>query len=146
MLEYEARVSRPTTLLILAISVLLVVLTLNLILLATNFPISFFDFSAKAQFLTFKDLFTYNKQSNFIKEFRIPLKENGLKGIATDSHGNAWFYHSTNKTSTIIKFNPLLKNFTQYDVKGKTVVSKAINDLAGGQLVYDNTRNSIWVY
>ena len=33
---------------------------------------------------------------------------------------------------------------SQFNVKGKTVVSKAINDLAGGQLVYDKMRNSIW--
>jgi hypothetical protein len=145
MLKDEVRVVRSTTtMLILGISMLTVILTLYLILLTTYFPFSFLELSAKAQFLTFKDLVTYNKQSNFIKEFKIPLKENGLKGITTDSQGNAWFYHSTNKTSTIIKFDPLIKNFTQFNVKGKTVVSKAINDLAGGQLVYDNIRNSIW--
>ena len=30
---------------------------------------------------------TYEKQSNFIKEFKIPLSERGLKGITTDPHG-----------------------------------------------------------
>ena len=56
-----------------------------------------------AQSTTLEDMVTYNLQSNFIKEFQIPLKELGLKGIVADSQGNAWFYHSTNKSSVIMK-------------------------------------------
>jgi streptogramin lyase len=94
---------------------------------------------AGAQLVT-EDMIIYNKQSNFIKEFKIPnnLQELGLKGIATDSDGNAWFYHATNKTSTIVKFEPQNENFTQYDVGGNTVVDNAILNLAGGQLIFDN--------
>jgi hypothetical protein len=81
------------------------------------------------------DMITYSKQSNFIKEFNIPnnIQELGLKGIATDSDGNAWFYHATNKTTKIIKFEPENENFTQYNVTGNTVVDNAIISLAGGQ-------------
>jgi virginiamycin B lyase len=91
-------------------------------------------------------MITYNKQSNFIKEFKIPnnMQELGLKGIATDSYGNAWFYHATNKTSTIIKFDPENGNFTQYITEGNTLVDNAIINLAGGQLIFDNKRSIIW--
>jgi len=90
-------------------------------------------------------MITYSKQSSFIKEFNIPnnIQELGLKGITTDSNGNAWFYHTTNKTK-IIKFEPGNENFTQYDVGGNTVVDNAIINLAGGQLIFDNDRSSIW--
>ncbi|MGH9877415.1 MAG: hypothetical protein ACRD5H_07235, partial [Nitrososphaerales archaeon] len=47
------------------------------------------------------ELVTYQKQSNFIKEFAVSFDELGLRGVTTDSQGNAWFYHSTNRTSTI---------------------------------------------
>jgi streptogramin lyase len=93
-----------------------------------------------------KDMITYSKQSNFIKEFKIPsnIQELGLKGITVDSEGNVWFYHTTNKTSTVIKFNPQNENFTQYYVKGKAVVDNAIVNLAGGQLIFDSKRSIIW--
>ncbi|MGI8831098.1 MAG: Vgb family protein, partial [Nitrososphaeraceae archaeon] len=93
-----------------------------------------------------EDMITYNKQSNFIKEFKIPnnLQGLGLKGITTDSEGKAWFYHATNKTTTIIKFDPEIDNFTQYDVRGDTVVDNAIVNLAGGQLIFDNKRSIVW--
>jgi len=48
---------------------------------------------------------TYQKQSNFIHEFNVPVDQRGLKGITTDSQGNPWFYHQTNKTSTVMNFN-----------------------------------------
>jgi virginiamycin B lyase len=97
-----------------------------------------------------EDLVTYTRQSNFIKEFEIPIiEERGLKGIITDSQGNAWFYHSTNKTSTIIKFgiednNSNNNTFTSYNVEGNTVVDSPIINLAGGQLVFDSGRNLVW--
>ena len=87
---------------------------------------------------------TYEKRSNFIKEFKIPIKERGLKGIAIDSGGNAWFYHQTNKTSTIMKFNPENNNFNSYPIEGKTVTDDTVINLAGGQIIYDEKRNSIW--
>jgi streptogramin lyase len=100
---------------------------------------------AKAQSpITLKDLVTYSRQGSFIKEFPVPLTERGLKGIATDSQGNAWFYHSTNKSSTIIKLDIASYKFTQYNVGGNTTVDNFIINLAGGQILYDNSRNVFW--
>ncbi|MFN2435308.1 MAG: hypothetical protein ABR515_08030 [Nitrososphaeraceae archaeon] len=88
---------------------------------------------------------TYQKKSNFIHEFSVPnLSEQGLKGIVTDSDGNAWFYHQTNKTSTIIKFNPVENVFISYPIEGNTMTDNAVINLAGGQLIYDEERDSIW--
>ena len=87
---------------------------------------------------------TYEKRSNFIKEFKIPINERGLKGIATDSEGNAWLYHQTNKTSTIMKFNPENNTFNSYPIEGKTVTDDPVIKLAGGQIIYDEKRKSIW--
>ena len=72
------------------------------------------------------------------------MAERGLKGITTDSQGNAWFYHSTNKTSTIIKLDIATNKFTQYNVGGNTTVDNFIINLAGGQILYDNSRNVLW--
>lgn len=119
---------------------LVVSLLLALELLSLSFAIQ----SINGQVITQEDLVTYDIQSNYIKEFKIPLKELGLKGITTDSQGNVWFYHSTNKTSTIITFDPQNEQYKQYDVEGKTVVNDAIINLAGGQLVFDNARNVVW--
>jgi virginiamycin B lyase len=98
--------------------------------------------------ISLEELVTYTRQSNFIKEFQIPIiEERGLKGITTDSQGNAWFYHSTNKTSTVIKLeleNNNNKTFTSYNIEAITVVDNPIINLAGGQLVFDNGRNLIW--
>ena len=88
---------------------------------------------------------TYQKQSNYIHEFNVPnLKEKGLKGIVTDSDGNPWFYHQTNKTSTLIRFNPLNDTFSSYPIEGTTVTDNSIINLGGGQLIYDEKRKSIW--
>jgi len=119
-----------------------------LFLLVTCFSISssflFYPRVVNAQPITLKDMITYEKQSNFIKEFKIPLTERGLKGITTDTLGNAWFYHSTFNSSTIVRLEPITMNFTQYSVPGKTIVDNAIINLAGGQLVFDNDNNAIW--
>lgn len=94
---------------------------------------------------TGQQLVTYQKQSKFIHEFDVPnLKEKGLKGIVIDADGNPWFYHQTNETSTIIKFNFLTKTFSGYPIEGRTVTDNAIINLAGGQLIDDDKRNSIW--
>jgi virginiamycin B lyase len=90
------------------------------------------------------ELVTYEKHSSFIKEFPIPSEERGLRGITTDSEGNAWFLHSTNKTSTILKLEPASGRFTQYPVKGETVADDPVINLAAGQLVFDKERNAIW--
>ncbi|MFL6322479.1 MAG: hypothetical protein ACJ72Q_18655, partial [Nitrososphaeraceae archaeon] len=87
---------------------------------------------------------TYNRQSSFIKEFPVPLDERGLKGIVTDSQGNAWFYHATNRSSTIIKLDITSNKFVQYNVGGNTTVDNFIINLAGGQILYDNFRNVLW--
>ena len=78
-----------------------------LFLLVTSFSLSssflLYSSVANAQPITLKDMVRYEKQSNFIKEFKIPLTERGLKGITTDTLGNAWFYHSTFNSSTILR-------------------------------------------
>ena len=72
------------------------------------------------------------------------VDQHGLKGITTDSQGNPWFYHQTNKTSTIMKFNLANNTFSSYPVEGKTVTDNPVINLAGGQMIYDEKRNSIW--
>jgi virginiamycin B lyase len=92
-----------------------------------------------------QEFVTYQKQSNFIHEFNIPLiNQTGLKGITTDSQGNPWFYHQTNKSSTIMKFNPANSTFNSYRIEGKTVTDNPVINLAGGQIIYDEKRNSNW--
>jgi len=61
------------------------------------------------------DYVKHEYQSDFIKEFEIPIINNeiGLKGITTDSENNVWFYHNTNTSSAIIEFNPVKKNIYQ---------------------------------
>jgi virginiamycin B lyase len=93
---------------------------------------------------TTEELVTYEKHSNFIKEFPIPLEERGLRGITTDSEGNAWFLHSTNKTSIIFKLDSKSGKFTQYQIKGETVADNPVINLAASQLVFDKERNAIW--
>lgn len=87
---------------------------------------------------------TYEKQSNFIKEFKVPLKERSLKGITTDMNGNVWFYQATKNTSTIMKMTMPDLNFTKYDIKGNTEADVPVINLAGGQLLFDENRNLIW--
>jgi virginiamycin B lyase len=100
---------------------------------------------ANAQIITPQEMVTYQKQSSFIKEFEVPVKELGLEGIATDTQGNVWFLHSTNKTSTVFKFNPGNGQFNQYPVQGETVADNAIINLAAGHLVFFDRENSgVW--
>jgi streptogramin lyase len=99
---------------------------------------------ANAQVLGPEDLVTYSSRSNFIKEFKVPLQELGLKGITTDADENVWFYHSTNQSSTIFVFNITTQQFKQYGIEGKTLVDPAIINLAGGQITYDDTKGAIW--
>jgi virginiamycin B lyase len=95
--------------------------------------------------ITNQQTVNYQKQSNYIHEFNVPnLEEKGLKGIATDSDGNPWFYHQTNKTSTLLRFNPDNDTFSSYPIEGATITDNSIINLAGGQLVYDEKRKSVW--
>src|SRR6266540_3698465 len=87
---------------------------------------------------------TYQKHSNFIHEFNVPVNQRGLKGVVIDSEGNPWFYHQTDKNSTIMKFNLANNSFVSYPVKGKTLADTPVINLAGGQMIYDQKRNSIW--
>jgi virginiamycin B lyase len=87
---------------------------------------------------------TYEKQSNFIKEFKIPINERGLKGLTTDNGENVWFYHATSNSSMIMKMSKEGDNFTKYDILGNTTVDTAVINLAGGQLLFDNTSDLIW--
>ena len=89
-------------------------------------------------------LVSYEKKSNFIKEFHVPIEERGLRGITTDSKGNAWFLHSTNETSTIVKLEPDSGKFTQYPEEGETIADNPVINLAAGQLVFDKERNAVW--
>jgi virginiamycin B lyase len=99
---------------------------------------------AQQQINTPEDLVTYHKKSAFIKEFDVPVHERGLRGITTDSEGNAWFLHSTNKTSTIFKLEPDSGKFTHYPVEGETVADNPVINLAASQPVFDKVRNAIW--
>ena len=92
------------------------------------------------------DYIKYEYQSDYIKEFEISqiVNETGLKGITIDSKNNVWFFHNTNTSSAIIEFNPVNNTFTKYPITKKTNVDNAITNLAGGQLTFDETRNSIW--
>lgn len=68
---------------------------------------------------------THQKQSNFIHEFDVPVDNQiELKDITTDSGGNPWFYHQTNKTSTIMKYNFANSSFSSHPVEGKTVTER----------------------
>jgi len=110
-----------------------------ILLLSPSFALQIFS-----QSITLEDMITYNKQSNFIKEFQISMQDIGLRGIATDPQGNAWFYHSTNQTSSIIKLEPTSGQFTSYKIEGNTIVDTPIINLAGGQIIFDDTRNVLW--
>lgn len=87
---------------------------------------------------------TYEKRSTFIKEFKVPINERGLKGIVTDDEQNIWFYHATVNSSTILKMSKEGQNFTSYSIPGNTTSDRAIINLAGGQLLFDNITNVIW--
>lgn len=90
------------------------------------------------------ELVTFEKKSSFIKEFRVPIEERGLRGITTDSEGNAWFLHSTNKSSIIMKLEPDSGKFIQYPVNAETVADNPVINLAATQLVFDKERNAVW--
>ena len=123
-----------------------------LLILVIIFALSFVIHESSSQpssitnpVITDQQTVTYQKQSNYIHEFDVPnLKEKGLKGIVTDSDGNPWFYHQTNKTSTLIRFNPLNDTFSSYPIEGTTITDNSIINLAGGQLIYDEKRKGIW--
>jgi len=97
-----------------------------------------------AQQLIQDEFVTYSKNSSFIKEFKVPIDDFGLKGITTDTSDNVWFYHSTSKTSGIFKFVPETGKFTKYEVDKTTQTTDSITNLSGGQLIYDKNRNVIW--
>jgi virginiamycin B lyase len=97
-----------------------------------------------AQPATPDEFVTYEKKSSFIKEFAAPFEELGLRGIITDQNGNVWFYHSTNLTSTLVKFEPESNKFTKFPVEGETVADDPIINLASSQLAFDSNRNVVW--
>ena len=43
-------------------------------------------------------------------------------------------------SSAIIEFNPVNNTFTKYPISKKTNVDNAITNLAGGQIIYDETK------
>jgi virginiamycin B lyase len=99
---------------------------------------------ANAQIITPEEMVTYQKQSSFIKEFQVPVKELGLEGIATDAQGNVWFLHSTNKTSIVFKLDADNGQFNQYPVQAETAADNAVINLAAGHLVFDNENSAVW--
>ena len=120
--------------------------SLIVVTLILSFTCTFFASPSKqlqAQQSSNPNYVTYEKRSNFIKEFKIPINERGLKGIATDSEENVWFYHATANGSMIMKMSNG-HNFTNYSIPGNTTVDTAVINLAGGQLLFDNTSNVIW--
>ena len=121
---------------------IMIIIFLNFIHLALSY--SSIPVPALAQQPSTEDYLEYEKKSNFIKEFKIPINEKGLKGITTDNEQNVWFYHATANRSTIMKMSEEGRNFTKYAIPGNTVADRAIINLAGGQLLFDNTSNAIW--
>lgn len=105
-------------------------------------------------FLSYDDIFaqeisndefvTYSKQSNFIKEIPFPTKVFGLRGITTDNNGNVWIYYATQNTSLISKFDPITKEFSNFDITKSTTTNDVIVNLSGGHIIYDEFRNGIW--
>ncbi|MFB5629319.1 MAG: hypothetical protein ACE5RR_05240 [Nitrosarchaeum sp.] len=105
-------------------------------------------------FLSYEDVFaqgmsndefiTYVKKSNFIKEISIPIDDFGLRGITTDKNGNAWIYHGTQNTSSILKFDPVSEQFSNFEILKKSNTQDVIVNLSGGHIIYDETRNVIW--
>ena len=114
------------------------------ILISTYILLEPESFRLLAQQSSSQDFVTYEKHSNFIQEFAVPVNERGLKGIVTDDEQNVWFYHATNKSSTIMKMSQETNNFTAYTIPGNTTSDSAIINLAGGQLLFDNISNLIW--
>lgn len=94
--------------------------------------------------ITTEELVKYTKESNFIKEFQVPVEERGLKGIVTDPSGDVWIYYSTNRSSTIFKFDLAKQTFTQFPVEGQTTVDDPVINLGAGHLAFDNETNSVW--
>ncbi|MFB5628190.1 MAG: hypothetical protein ACE5R5_08340, partial [Nitrosarchaeum sp.] len=105
-------------------------------------------------FLSYEDVFaqgmsndefiTYVKKSNFIKEISIPIDGFGLRGITTDKTGNAWIYHGTQNSSSILKFDPVSEQFSNFEILKKSNTQDVIVNLSGGHVIYDETRNVIW--
>lgn len=91
-----------------------------------------------------EEFVTYEKQSAFIKEFAVPFKDLGLRGITTDNQGNVWFYHSTNLTSTLVMFDLNSGKFTKFLVEGETAADNPVINLASSQLAFDSKRNAVW--
>ena len=120
----------------------LLLILLVIVLIYTFLPSSSFRSLGQQSFA--QNYITYEKQSNFIKEFKIPTNERGLKGVTTDSEDNVWFYHSTSNGSMIMKMSKDSANFTKYNIPGNTTVDTAVINLAGGQLLFDNTSDTIW--
>ena len=119
---------------------------LLILLLASSFSLSSYGQSTSPSTapITSEDLVKYTKESSFIKEFQVPVEERGLKGITTDSQGNAWIYYSTNKTSTIFKFDPAKQTFSQFTVEGQTATDDPVINLAAGHLAFEDGTNSVW--
>ena len=100
--------------------------------------------SVFAQETSLDEFVTYSKQSNFIKEIPFPTEEFGLRGITTDKNGNVWIYHATQNTSLISKFDPITKEFSNFDITETTTTNDVIVNLSGGHIIYDEFRNVIW--
>ena len=122
----------------------MILCAITVVLLSPYILLESISFRLHAQTLSSQNLGTYEKRSNFIEEFEVPINDRGLKGIVTDSDQNVWFYHATNKSSTIMKMSLEASNFTAYNVPGSTTSDNAIINLAGGQLLFDNISNVIW--
>lgn len=128
--------------LLLQITRSLFVLTVLLILIYTFWiPISI---QILGQQPSPQNFVTYEKRSNFIKEFNVPINDRGLKGIVTDNEQNVWFYYATTNNSTMMKMSKEGNNFTNYSIFGNTRTDSAVINLAGGQLLFDNASNAIW--
>lgn len=89
------------------------------------------------------------KSSTFITEFKIPTACTQPLGITTDSNGNVWFTETN--TGNIAKFDPLTKNFTEYEnplwQKHERAMMWGIGYVSDGNIWYtDSGHNLIWKF
>ncbi len=117
---------------------------LSVLVLLSVILFSFLSFSDAFAQESIDEFVTYSKKSNFIKEIPFPNQDLGLRGITTDKNGNAWIYHATQNTSSIFKFDPVTKKFSNFDILKKTNTKDVIVTLSGGHIIYDESRSTIW--
>jgi copper transport protein len=92
----------------------------------------------KTQILWFADplmkhLGRYDPNTHINEVFKIPIEEFLPSGIAIDNMDNIWLTSARPTNGTLLKFNPLSKNFTtvQLPTKNATTLGIKIDDMTG---------------